>query len=108
MLSHTIHTHTHTHICAVTRDWTDGLLSNIFREMNKPLPEGKDERRFPSFHPLGFVMMGHERREGCGRFREVNGESVWIHVHVSVHFYKGLLQAIHCHIHLRDFIVTFI
>ena len=23
-----------------TRDWTDGLLSNIFREMNKPLPEG--------------------------------------------------------------------
>jgi dynein heavy chain len=30
----------------VTRDWTDGLLSNIFREMNKPLPEGKDERRY--------------------------------------------------------------
>lgn len=29
-----------------TRDWTDGLLSNIFREMNKPLPEGKDERRY--------------------------------------------------------------
>ena len=30
----------------VTRDWTDGLLSNIFRDMNKPLPEGKDERRY--------------------------------------------------------------
>ena len=29
-----------------TRDWTDGLLSNIFRDMNKPVPEGKDERRF--------------------------------------------------------------
>ncbi|KAJ1617774.1 dynein heavy chain and region D6 of dynein motor-domain-containing protein [Pavlovales sp. CCMP2436] len=29
-----------------TRDWTDGLLSNIFREMNKPVPEGKDERRY--------------------------------------------------------------
>jgi dynein heavy chain len=28
----------------VTRDWTDGLLSCIFRDMNKPLPEGKDER----------------------------------------------------------------
>ena len=28
-----------------TRDWTDGLLSNIFRDMNKPVPEGKDERR---------------------------------------------------------------
>ena len=24
-----------------TRDWTDGLLSNIFREVNKPLPPGK-------------------------------------------------------------------
>eukprot|EP00961_Rhodomonas_salina_P021877 294642-Rhodomonas_salina.1 len=30
----------------VTRDWTDGLLSNIFREMNRPLAEGKDERRY--------------------------------------------------------------
>ena len=30
----------------VTRDWTDGLLSNIFRDMNKPVPEGKDERRY--------------------------------------------------------------
>ena len=25
----------------VTRDWTDGLLSNIFRDMNKPVPEGR-------------------------------------------------------------------
>ena len=30
----------------VTRDWTDGLLSSIFREMNKPLAEGKEERRY--------------------------------------------------------------
>ena len=28
-----------------TRDWTDGLLSNIFREINKSLAEGKDEAR---------------------------------------------------------------
>ena len=26
----------------VTRDWTDGLLSNIFRAQNKQLPEGKE------------------------------------------------------------------
>ena len=26
----------------VTRDWTDGLLSNIFRAQNKSLPEGKE------------------------------------------------------------------
>ncbi|KAK5648316.1 hypothetical protein RI129_003208 [Pyrocoelia pectoralis] len=31
----------------VTRDWTDGLLSNIFREMNKPTE--KDERRYILF-----------------------------------------------------------
>lgn len=28
-----------------TRDWTDGLLSNIFREINKPLAGDKDEGR---------------------------------------------------------------
>eukprot|EP00102_Acyrthosiphon_pisum_P015188 XP_008185630.2 PREDICTED: dynein heavy chain 10, axonemal [Acyrthosiphon pisum] len=33
----------------VTRDWTDGLLSNIFREINKPIPEDKPERRYILF-----------------------------------------------------------
>ena len=28
-----------------TRDWTDGLLSNIFREINKPLPAGKVSKK---------------------------------------------------------------
>ena len=32
-----------------TRDWTDGLLSNIFREINKPLPADKDEARYLVF-----------------------------------------------------------
>ena len=32
-----------------TRDWTDGLLSNLFREMNKPLTQGKDEARYLVF-----------------------------------------------------------
>jgi len=26
----------------VTRDWTDGVLSNLFRSMNEPLPAGKE------------------------------------------------------------------
>jgi dynein heavy chain len=26
----------------VTRDWTDGILSKLFREMNAPLPSGKE------------------------------------------------------------------
>lgn len=29
-----------------TRDWTDGLLSKLFRLMNLPLPEGKREKRW--------------------------------------------------------------
>ena len=32
-----------------TRDWTDGLLSNIFRDLNRPLPAGKDEARYLIF-----------------------------------------------------------
>ncbi len=32
-----------------TREWADGLLSNIFRDVNKPLPAGKDERRYIVF-----------------------------------------------------------
>jgi dynein heavy chain len=34
----------------VTRDWADGLLSNIFRDMVKPLPPGKEnEKRYVVF-----------------------------------------------------------
>nr|CEL69705.1 TPA: Dynein heavy chain 10, axonemal [Neospora caninum Liverpool] len=33
----------------VSRDWTDGLLSKIFREINQPLPAGKSERRYVVF-----------------------------------------------------------
>eukprot|EP00927_Polykrikos_kofoidii_P034569 TRINITY_DN29308_c0_g1_i1.p1 TRINITY_DN29308_c0_g1~~TRINITY_DN29308_c0_g1_i1.p1 ORF type:complete len:3708 (-),score=892.28 TRINITY_DN29308_c0_g1_i1:94-10965(-) len=29
-----------------TRDWTDGLLSKIFREINGPLTDGRQERRY--------------------------------------------------------------
>jgi dynein heavy chain len=29
-----------------TREWTDGVYSNIYRECNKPLPPGKDEKRY--------------------------------------------------------------
>eukprot|EP00163_Fabomonas_tropica_P031148 TRINITY_DN730_c1_g1_i6.p1 TRINITY_DN730_c1_g1~~TRINITY_DN730_c1_g1_i6.p1 ORF type:complete len:4200 (+),score=1431.71 TRINITY_DN730_c1_g1_i6:1002-12602(+) len=32
-----------------TRDWTDGLLSNIFREVNRPLPPDKKEKRLIVF-----------------------------------------------------------
>lgn len=33
----------------LTRDWTDGLLSNIFRNINRPLDSGKDERKYIIF-----------------------------------------------------------
>jgi dynein heavy chain len=28
-----------------SRDWTDGLLSKIFKDINQDLPEGKNELR---------------------------------------------------------------
>ncbi|CDJ60958.1 hypothetical protein EMWEY_00008520 [Eimeria maxima] len=33
----------------VSRDWTDGLLSKIFRDANQPLPPGRKEKRFILF-----------------------------------------------------------
>ena len=33
----------------LTRDWTDGLLSKIFREINKTVDSGRDERRYILF-----------------------------------------------------------
>jgi dynein heavy chain len=32
-----------------TREWADGMLSNIFRDVNKPLPQGKAEQRYIVF-----------------------------------------------------------
>lgn len=33
----------------VSRDWTDGLLSKIFRDANQPLVSGRKEKRFILF-----------------------------------------------------------
>lgn len=32
-----------------TRDWTDGLLSNIFRQVNRPLEANRDEKKYILF-----------------------------------------------------------
>ena len=42
-----------------TRDWTDGLLSNIFREINKPLLPGKVWKSLSSCGlPLTLLAVG--------------------------------------------------
>lgn len=46
-----------------TRDWTDGLLSNIFREINKPLPAGKVRHERPHA-PVHIVAM-NTKATGC-------------------------------------------
>jgi dynein heavy chain len=28
---------------SVTRDWTDGILSKLFRDLNEPLPPGREK-----------------------------------------------------------------
>jgi dynein heavy chain, axonemal len=40
-----------------TRDWTDGLLSSIFREINKPLPAGKVEVCTLQLHSASVVSI---------------------------------------------------
>lgn len=44
-----------------TRDWTDGLLSNIFRELNKPLPPDKQEARYIVFDGDVDAVRPHKR-----------------------------------------------
>ena len=42
-----------------TRDWTDGLLSNIFRDINKPLAADHENDRFKNFQlvtPSEFIF----------------------------------------------------
>jgi hypothetical protein len=38
-----------------TRDWTDGLLSNIFREVNKPTD--KKERKYIVFDGMSVIIL---------------------------------------------------
>jgi len=40
-----------------TRDWTDGLLSNIFRDINKPTD--KNERKYASINRYIFTWRQH-------------------------------------------------
>ena len=51
----------------VTRDWTDGILSKLFRELNDRLPAGKEnEMRWVIFDfSIGFGPWVDSVKEEC-------------------------------------------
>ena len=79
-----------------TRDWTDGLLSNIFRDMNKPVPRGQGR--------AALHRVRRRRRRGLGREHEQvmddnklltlpNGERIRLNFHV-LDALRGLRPAV--------------
>jgi KaiC/GvpD/RAD55 family RecA-like ATPase len=78
-----------------TRDWTDGLLSNIFREINKPLSADKDEARCVEC-VLQAIRGGGATRAGGGRHAVLYCLSDATAMYTSGCFAAQLLRVDHC------------
>ncbi len=77
----------------VTRDWTDGLLSNIFREVNKPTD--KKERKYILFDgdvDAVWVENMNSVMDDNKLLTLPNGERIRLQKHVSLLFEVGDLQ----------------
>jgi dynein heavy chain len=77
----------------VTRDWTDGLLSNIFREINKPTD--KKERKYMVFDgdvDAVWVENMNSVMDDNRLLTLPNGERIRLQKHVSLLFEVGDLQ----------------
>jgi dynein heavy chain len=78
-----------------TRDWTDGLLSNIFRELNRPLPTDKDECRYVVFDgdvDAVWVENMNSVMDDNKLLTLPNGERIRLCDHVKLLFEVGDLQ----------------
>jgi dynein heavy chain len=78
----------------VTRDWTDGLLSNIFREVNKPIGE-KKERKYIVFDgdvDAVWVENMNSVMDDNRLLTLPNGERIRLQQHSSLLFEVGDLQ----------------
>ncbi|EGF80533.1 hypothetical protein BATDEDRAFT_25191 [Batrachochytrium dendrobatidis JAM81] len=79
---------------SVTRDWTDGLLSSIFREVNRPIGE-KKERRFIVFDgdvDAVWVENMNSVMDDNRLLTLPNGERIRLQKHASLLFEVGDLQ----------------
>ncbi len=77
----------------VTRDWTDGLLSNIFRELNKPTD--KKERKYILFDgdvDAVWVENMNSVMDDNRLLTLPNGERIRLQKHVALLFEVGDLQ----------------
>ncbi|KAJ3097104.1 Dynein heavy chain 10, axonemal [Phlyctochytrium planicorne] len=77
----------------VTRDWTDGLLSNIFREVNKPTE--KKERKYIVFDgdvDAVWVENMNSVMDDNKLLTLPNGERIRLQKHISLLFEVGDLQ----------------
>ena len=77
----------------VTRDWTDGLLSNIFREVNRPTD--KKERKYLVFDgdvDAVWVENMNSVMDDNKILTLPNGERIRLQKHVSLLFEVGDLQ----------------
>ena len=78
----------------ITRDWTDGLLSNIFREVNRPIGE-KKERKYIVFDgdvDAVWVENMNSVMDDNRLLTLPNGERIRLQKHASLLFEVGDLQ----------------
>ncbi|KAJ3321068.1 Dynein heavy chain 10, axonemal [Boothiomyces sp. JEL0866] len=78
----------------ITRDWTDGLLSNIFREVNKPIGD-KKERKYIVFDgdvDAVWVENMNSVMDDNRLLTLPNGERIRLQKHSSLLFEVGDLQ----------------
>ncbi|CAH1233746.1 DNAH10 [Branchiostoma lanceolatum] len=79
----------------ITRDWTDGMLSNIFREINKPLQGEKQERRYILYDgdvDALWVENMNSVMDDNKLLTLANGERIRLQKHCAMLFEVGDLQ----------------
>jgi dynein heavy chain len=79
----------------VTRDWTDGLLSKMFRDLNEPLREDQKENRYIVFDgdvDALWVENMNSVMDDSKMLTLPNGERIRLQEHVKLLFEVGDLQ----------------
>eukprot|EP00466_Bigelowiella_natans_P011733 jgi/Bigna1/49976/estExt_Genewise1.C_620014 len=78
-----------------TRDWTDGLISKTFRDLNQPLPEGVDEARYIVFDGDVDALWVEDMNSVMDDNKTLtlpNGERIRLEDHCKLLFEVGDLQ----------------
>ena len=68
----------------ITRDWTDGLLSNIFREVNKPTDKNEKYILFDGDVDALWVENMNSVMDDNKLLTLANGERIWLQKHCAL------------------------